>query len=125
MFNDTITIYNLVEEKMYRKVVNNVFVNNKTIISQEGKGEKFTSAHDVIFSDIAIRDYLEYGDYKKLGNKENNFTLKVNDVIVIGEFKEVENLSEIQKSDKEYFLIKSISKNLYGAADLQNIEVTD
>lgn len=125
MFNDTITIYNLVEEKMYRKVVNNVFVNNKTIILQEGKGEKFTSAHDVIFSDIAIRDYLEYGDYKKLGNKENNFTLKVNDVVVIGEFKEVENLSEIQKSDKEYFLIKTISKNLYGAADLQNIEVTD
>ena len=68
---------------------------------------------------------MEYGDYKKLGNKENNFTLKVNDVVVIGEFKEVENLSEIQKSDKEYFLIKTISKNLYGAADLQNIEVTD
>lgn len=125
MFNDTITIYNLVEEKMYRKVVNNVFVNNKTIISQEGKGEKFTSANDVIFSDIAIRDYLEYGDYKKLDNKENNFTLKVNDVVVIGKFKEVENLSEIQKSDKDYFLIKTISKNLYGSADLQNIEVTD
>lgn len=125
MFNDTITIYNLVEEKMYRKVVNNVFVNNKTIISQEGKGEKFASAHDVIFSDIAIRDYLEYEDYKKLDNKENNFTLKVNDVVVIGEFKEVENLSEIQKSDKDYFLIKTISKNLYGATDLQNIEITD
>ncbi|MCI5543766.1 MAG: hypothetical protein MR405_07630 [Mollicutes bacterium] len=125
MFPHTITIFNLVNDIYNRKVVHNVFSHTDKIISQEGKGEKYTSAHRVIFSGNALNDYLTIDEYNKLSDKTNNFTLKNNDLIVIGEFKEIKELVDVTKTNVDYFLIKTISDNRYGSLDLQNIEVTD
>lgn len=125
MFPHTITIFNLVNDTFYRKVVKDVFTTTKKVISPEGKGEKYMPVHDVIISNIAMKDYLDIDSYNELEDKSNNYTLKNNDIVVIGEFKDINDLLDVQKANVDYFLIKTISINNYGSDDLQNIEVTD
>ena len=128
MFPHTITIFNVIDTdkvEYYRKVVNNVFYYKSKIISSEGKGDKYTYAYDVIFSSEALKDYLDYEDYISLEDKSNNFTLKENDIIVFNECEQITDLSDLQKSYKDYFLIRSIGDNRYGDDYLQNIEVTN
>ncbi len=125
MFPHTITIFNLVNDTFHRKVVNNVFATTKKVISPEGKGEKYVPVHDVIISNIAMQDYLDVDSYKKLEEKSNNYTLRNDDIIVIGEFEEITDLLDIQKTNADYFLIKTININNYGSEELQSIEVTD
>jgi len=125
MFPDTITIYNIEDNIYYRKEVKNVFAHTSKIISKDGNGEKYTSVHNVIFSSTSLNDFVSNNEYKKLSDKSKKFTLKPNDIIVFGIFGDVNSLSDIQKSNIEYFLIKSISTNQYGNSMLQNIEVTD
>jgi len=115
MFPHTVTVFNVVREnkeiKYHRKVVNNVFYRTQKIISQEGKGDKYTTVYDVIFSNVAIVSYLDYKDYILLEDKSKNFTLKENDIVVYGECEQISDLSDLQKSYKDYFLIRSISDN--------------
>ncbi len=130
MFPHTITIFNLTKDNenniIYnRKIVHDVFYHVQKIISQESNGEKYTYAYDVVFSEKAIKTYLELDNYEKLEDKSNNFTLKENDIIVLNEFEEISDLSDIQKTNAQYFLIKTISDNRYGDEELQNIEVTN
>ena len=53
MFPRTVTIFNVIKDKenitYHRNVVSDVFYHVNKIISQEGKGEKYTYAYDVIF----------------------------------------------------------------------------
>lgn len=130
MFPHTVTVFNIVKTgandiAYNRKVVDNVFFYTKKIISQEGKGEKYTYAYNVIFSSEAIKFFLPIKDYELLENKSDYFTLKENDIIVLGIFNNINNLVDIQKSNSDYFLIKTISDNRYGDEELQNIEVTN
>jgi hypothetical protein len=128
MFSNTITIFNIVKKdniEYRKKVVNNVFYYNQKIISSEGKGDKYNSSHNVIFSNTALKDYLQYEDYQNATDYENYYTLRVNDIIVLGECDNITDLSDLQKSNKEFFLIKTIADNRYGSEELQNIEVTD
>lgn len=125
MFPHTVTVYNQIDGTFYKKVVNNVFFHIDKIISNEGKGDKYTYANRVIFSNIALNDYLSKEDYKNEENKENYFTLKNNDIIVLSEFDDISDLSDIQKANVDYFLIRTISDNRYGDEELQNIEVTN
>lgn len=126
MFPHTITIFNVVNDEYNKQVVNNVFYHVEKIIAKEDSGEKYNYAHNVIFSAEAIKKYLSKYEYKLLENKDNYFTLKENDIIVLGKYdKDISGLSDIQKSDVDYFLIKTISENKYGSEELQNIEVTD
>mgnify|MGYP004648634085 FL=1 len=125
MFPDKVTVFNIVDDKYNRQVIDDVFAHTEKIISKEGNGEKYSTAHRVIFSNKALEKYLSYVDYTALNDKSNNFTLKENDLIIFGEFKEITDLSEVQKSHVDYFLIKSISDNTYAINILNNIEVTD
>lgn len=125
MFQNTITIFNIEDNVYNRKEINKVFTHISKIISNEGNGEKYTSVHNVIFSKDSLLNYVSNNEYKKLKDKSEKFTLKPNDIIVFGILDNVNSLSDIQKSNMEYFLIKSISTNLYGSDILQNIEVTD
>ena len=125
MFPHTITIFNLVSGTYNRKVINEVFFHKKKIISQEGNGDKYTTAYNVILSNGALTTYLNYTDYISLKDKSKNFTLRENDIVVCGECEKINNLSDLQKSYKDYFLIRSISDNRYGDIELQNIEVTN
>lgn len=129
MFPHTITIFNVIKNTnkitYQRKIVNDVFYYTEKIISEEGKGEKYSSAYHVIFSSDSLNSYLKSKEYKIAEDKENHFTLQANDIVVLGEFKEINDLSDIQRSDVEYFLIKTISDNQYGEDFLQNIEVTN
>lgn len=125
MFPDKVTVFNIVDDKFNQCIVDNVFAHTEKIISKEGNGEKYSTAHRVIFSNKALEKYLSYENYIVLNDKNNNFTLKENDLIVFGEFKEITDLSEVQKSHVDYFLIKSISDNTYAINNLNNIEVTD
>lgn len=126
MFPHTVTVFNVIKEKdkvtYHRQVVSDVFWHVQKIISQEGKGEKYTSAYDVIFSHDALKKYVSRNNFK---GKENTYTLRENDIIVLGEYKPIDDLLELQKSNVEYLLIKTVSENLYGDEELQNVEVTN
>ena len=126
MFPDTITVYNIKKTQTSttyeRKIVNNVFSHKTKIISSEGNGEKYTSVYNVIFSNIALQKYVDKIDEID----DEHFTLQKNDVIVLGESKEIKNLSELEELKVDYFLIKTISENRYGLdKSLNNIEVTN
>lgn len=125
MFPHTITIFNVVNGVYNRKVVSDVFCHTDKIISTEGKGDKYTYAYDVIFSSEALKKYKEVVDYINLEDKTEYFTLKENDIIVIGNFPEIKDLKEVQISHSQYFLIRTISDNRYGNQLLQNIEITN
>lgn len=129
MFPHTVTVYNVIEsddKHIYNRTeVNNVFIHIDKIISPEGRGEKYISVYDVIFSNEALQNYLPRDEYMALQDKTNNYTLRENDIIAIGSFGEITGLNELQLSNLEFFLIKTISDNRYGDNDLQNIEVTD
>ena len=129
MFPHTVTVINVIENKdgvnYYSFTTQNVFYHTQKIISQEGKGDKFITSQSVIFSSEALKKFKEFAEYKNLADKSSNFTLKDNDIIVLGECENIQDLKDLQKSSKEYFLIRSISDNRYGSLELQNIEVTD
>ena len=130
MFPHTITLFNIVKDEnnvitYNRKIVSYVFYYKEKIISKEGNGDKYTTAYNVIFSNMALKDYLDYDKYKNIEDKSKKFTLKENDIIVFGECEQITDLKDLQKSYKDYFLIRSIGDNRYGSDKLQNIEVTN
>lgn len=126
MFPHTVTIFNVIKDKenitYHRNVVSDVFYHVNKIISQDGKGEEYRYAYDVIFSKKALTKWVNKQDF--VGNKDT-YTLRENDIIVLSEFKEINDIKELQISNANYFLIKTISENLYGDEALQNIEVTN
>ena len=129
MFPHTITIFNVINNNdsvsYNRKLVDNVFYTKQKIISKESNGDKFTTAYNVIFSSKALNDFLDNEDYINLEDKSKNFTLKENDIIVYGNCEQINDLIDLQRSYKDYFLIRSIGDNRYGTDELQNIEVTN
>ncbi len=126
MFEDTVTVFNVIKEKdkvtYHRQFVNNVFYHKEKIISQEGKGDKYTNAYDVIFSNIALEKWKSKQDFD---NSDDTYTLRENDIIVLNEYKEISDLKELQQSSVDWFMIKTVSENLYGDLELHNIEVTN
>lgn len=126
MFPNVVTIFNVIKNKnditYHKQIVTDVFSHKKKIISQEGKGDKYTSAYNVIFSNVALK---KWKNKKEFSGAEETYTLRENDIIVLGECNSISDLSELQKSNEEYFLIKTVSENLYGDEELQNIEVTN
>lgn len=126
MFPHIVTVFNVIKSKdsitYHRQVIEDVFFNKDKIISQEGKGEKYTSVYNVIFSNIALKKWVNKQEFS---GKEETYTLRENDIIVLGEYNNISDLSDLQKSNADYFLIKTVSENLYGEEDLQNIEVTN
>lgn len=126
MFEDTVTIFNVIKDKdkvtYHRQVVNNAFYHKEKIISQEGKGDKYTNAYDVIFSNIALEKWKSKQDFD---NSDDTYTLRENDIIVLNEYKEISDLKELQQSSVDWFMIKTVSENLYGDLELHNIEVTN
>lgn len=126
MFPHTVTVFNVIKEKdkvtYHRQIVSDVFYHIQKIISQEGKGEKYTYAYDIIFSSEALKKYVSKNDFKAI---KDTYTLRENDIIVLGEHKSINDLVELQKSNIDYFLIKTVSENLYGNEELHNVEVTN
>lgn len=125
MFPNTVTIFNVISGKesikYHRQVVSDVFYHKNKIISQEGKGEKYTSAYDVIFSNTALSKWKSKQDFN---GDSDTYTLRENDIVVLNEYKEISGLKDLQKSNVDWFLIKTISENIYGDEELRNIEVT-
>lgn len=126
MFENTVTVFNVVKDKdkviYHRQVVNNVFYHKEKMISQEGKGDKYTNAYDVIFSKIALVKWKSKQDFD---NFDDTYTLRENDIVVLNEYKKISDLKELQQSSVDWFMIKTVSENLYGDLELHNIEVTN
>lgn len=126
MFENTVTVFNVVKDKdkviYHRQVVNNVFYHKEKMISQEGKGDKYTNAYDVIFSKIALVKWKSKQDFD---NSDDTYTLRENDIVVLNEYKKISDLKELQQSSVDWFMIKTVSENLYGDLELHNIEVTN
>lgn len=126
MFPNTVTIFNVINSKesikYHRQVVSDVFYHKNKIISQEGKGEKYTYAYNVIFSNIAL---LKWKDKRHFDGSSDTYTLRENDIIVLDEYGEISDLKDLQKSNMDWFLIKTTSENIYGDEELRNIEVTN
>lgn len=126
MFPNTVTVFNVIKDKectkYHRTIVSNVFYHKNKIISQDGKGEKYTSAYDVIFSNIALEKWKSKQEFN---GSSDTYTLRENDIIVLNEYKEISDLKDLQKSNMDWFLIKTTSENIYGDEELRNIEVTN
>lgn len=126
MFPHVVTVFNVIKTKenvtYKRTVVKNVFYHKDKIISQEGKGEKYTNAYDVIFSSESLKNWKSKQDFT---DSDDAYTLRENDIIVLNEFGKISDLKDLQISKADYFLIKTVSENLYGDIELQNIEVTN
>lgn len=121
MFPHTVTIFNIVDGQYIRRVVSDAFYISEKIISQEGNGEKYSNVHRVIFSNEALKNYVNTTDFKVDLEK---FTLRTNDIIVKGEISPITDIKDLKSCD--YFRIKTISDNSdFGSEDLRNIEVTD
>lgn len=125
MFPHTVTVFNIiqaVDKTIYHRcVVSDVYHYETQSISNEGKGEKVSSIYNVIFSNEALKKYVEK---IQENSDENTFSLKENDIVVYDEFKEITDLLDIQKSDCKYFLVKSISDNRVGSEEVQNVVVS-
>lgn len=126
MFPHVVTVFNVIKNKdnviYHRQAVDNVFYHQNKIISEESKGEKYTTAYDVIFSNIALEKWKSKQDFN---GSDDTYTLRENDIIVLKEFDKITDLKDLQKSNVDFFLIKTVSENLYGDIELQNIEVTN
>lgn len=126
MFPHTITVFNVIKNDndiiYHRQVVNDVFYHISKIISQDGKGEKYTYAYNVIFSNKSLDKWKRKNFFD---GADNTYTLRENDIIILGEYDSIKKLADLQKSNVDWFLIKTISENLYGDIELQNIEVTN
>lgn len=130
MFPHTVTVYNIEKDSNNKMIYNkrkveNVFYNIKKIISDDGKGEKYTYAYDVIFSNESLKNFVSKKEYNTLIDKTNYFTLKENDIVVLDEFGDITDLKDVQIANIDYFLIKTISDNRYGEEELKNIEITN
>ena len=128
MFPHTVTIFNITKNDgvtYNRKVVSDVFYYREKSVQDEQHGDKPNYQYHVILSSEALKSYLNNEEYQSLDDKTNNFTLKINDIIVLGECEDITDLIDLQKSNKEYFLIRTINDNQYGSEDLRNIEVTN
>ena len=128
MFPHTITIFNITKSDgvtYNRKVVSDVFYYKEKNAQDEQHGDKPNYQYHVILSSEALKNYLNNEEYQSLEDKTNNFTLKINDIIVLGECEVITDLIDLQKTNKEYFLIRTINDNQYGSDDLQNIEVAN
>lgn len=128
MFPHKVTVFNVVKNNgtvnYYRQLVDNVFYQKELKTSKEGHGDKQDYFYSVIFSNIALKKYVEIDEYNSLADKVNNFTLKKNDIVVLGEYPQINDLIDLQKSSCEFFLIGNISNNRYGDELLQYIEVS-
>lgn len=126
MFPNTVTVFNIVKDKdkiiYHRQVVKDVFYHKEKIISSEGKGEKYTNAYNVIFSNASLEKWKSKQDFD---NTNDTYTLRENDIVVLNEYKEIADLKDLQQSQADWFLIKTVSENLYGNLELQNIEITN
>lgn len=125
MFPHTVTIFNIIENsegiKYHRCVIKDVFHYETQSITNEAHGEKINSIYNVVFSNEALQKYVENIE---IDSSPDVFTIKKNDIIVYGEFEEIADLIDIQKSNATYFLIKSIEDNCYGSKELHNILVS-
>lgn len=126
MYPDKVTVFNIIKNKdsikYHRQVIDNVFCHKEKIISQEGKGDKYTTAYDVIFSNESLKNWKSKQEFK---GSIDTYTLRENDIVVLGEYNEISDLKDLQGSFAEFFLIRTVSENLYGEDELQNIEVTN
>ena len=125
MFPHTITIFNVIKNddiSYHRNVINDVFYYNENKLCEDGNGEKQSYSYHVILSDKALENWVSKQNFV---GKKNTFTLRENDIIVLGEFNQINNLIDLQKSNVDYFLIKSVSEHLYGDKKLWSIEVSN
>lgn len=129
MFPHTITIFNVVKKDgklVYNRTeIDNVFVHIDKIIQKEENGDKYSSVYDVILSKEALTNYVSEDEYKAKEDFSDCYTIMKNDIVVIGSFGEISDLNDVQRSNSEFFLIRTISDNRYGDEELQNIEITD
>ena len=106
MFPHIVTIYNIVESNdsvSYHKcVVSDVFHYETQEIIKEEHGEKINSIYNVIFSEKSLTKYV---DKILIDSTPDVFSLNYNDIVVYGEFGEIEDIFDIQKAGVDYFLI--------------------
>lgn len=125
MFPHIVTIYNIVESvdgvSYHKCVVSDVFHYETQEIIKEEHGEKINSIYNVIFSEKSLAKYI---DKILIDSTPDVFSLNYNDIVVYGEFGEIEDISDIQKAGVDYFLIKSKQDNRYGSNNLKNILVS-
>ena len=133
MYDDVITLYNIVDDIGYRTVIKGVHIEPNTGVAVEGTGMK---ENDTMLCLIPLtsfeKKYINWKDFKKLSDEEkaNYFTLKNGDKIVNGEIDfEITNqkpntIAELERNNIEVFTITNFILRKLTNSKLNHFEIT-
>lgn len=133
MYDDVITLYNIVDDIGYRTVIKRVHIEPNTGVAVEGTGMK---ENDTMLCLIPLtsfeKKYINWKDFKKLSDEEkaNYFTFKNGDKIVNGEIDfEITNqkpntIAELERNNIEVFTITNFTLRKLTNSKLNHFEIT-
>ena len=133
MYDDVITLYNIVDDIGYRTVIKGVHIEPNTGVAVEGTGMK---ENDTMLCLIPLtsfeKKYINWKDFKKLSDEEkaNYFTFKNGDKIVNGEIDfEITNqkpntIAELERNNIEVFTITNFILRKLTNSKLNHFEIT-
>lgn len=133
MYDDVITLYNIVDDIGYRTVIKGVHIEPNTGVAVEGTGMK---ENDTMLCLIPLtsfeKKYINWKDFKKLSDEEkaNYFTFKNGDKIVNGEIDfEITNqkpntIADLERNNIEVFTITNFILRKLTNSKLNHFEIT-
>ncbi len=133
-FVDKVTIYNDIPSdgvnprRFDRFVIDKCLIYNQLSESADGTIQKVINAQNVVTKDI--EHYKAPNDYKQLAldEKDNYYTVQIDDFIVLSEVDDVVTTSrEFQELQQKYkdngFLVTAVNASIFGM-NVDNIQIT-
>lgn len=128
MFPHTITLFNVYKKEKtvyyHRTLLTGVFFYKSNQVIDEEHGLKNASKYHCIIPLEQLKNYIDRKCFNNLTDKTNKFTFAPKDIVVFGECEDIKSISELQTSEYDYFMIRTVNDYRYGGEDLQSIEVT-
>ena len=133
MYDDVVTIYNMIKDVGYRTVIKGVHLEPNTGVALEGTGMKENDTMLLIIPvDAPNKKYVDWKTFKGLSENErsNYFTLKAGDKIVEGELDfEITNVSpntlaNLERNNVNCFTMSNYALKKMTGSKLNHFEVT-
>lgn len=101
MFPHTITLFNYVNSKHYRHVINGVYWYGSKIINMQGNGFVNSDQVNIVIPKEKLNNYISKKQYLQLADdeKEEYFTIQKGDKVVKGEIDDIQSINDLNKYD--------------------------
>ena len=133
MYDDVVTIYNIVKDVGYRTVIKGVHLEPNTGVAIEGTGMKEDDKMLCIIPVTAPKKkYVNWKDFQKMDEEKRKkyFTLKTGDKIVEGDIDfEITNvkpntISDLERNNVNCFTMSNIALKKMTGSKLNHFEIT-